>query len=74
MQGQETEKFLSYFKPCIIPQEGGVATGFKHVEAEEYQTRLFVCKGKHVVHVKEVSHPSLANNEVSTSYQYVHLH
>lgn len=54
VQGQETEKFLSYFKPCIIPQEGGVATGFKHVEAEEYQTRLFVCKGKHVVHVKEV--------------------
>ncbi|XP_073158303.1 villin-4 isoform X1 [Henckelia pumila] len=54
VQGQETEKFLSYFKPCIIPQEGGVASGFKHIEAEEHQTRLFVCKGKHVVHVKEV--------------------
>ncbi|XP_065848696.1 villin-4 [Euphorbia lathyris] len=54
VQGHETEKFLSYFKPCIIPQEGGVASGFKKVEAEEYQTRLFVCKGKHVVHVKEV--------------------
>ncbi|KAK6151424.1 hypothetical protein DH2020_014059 [Rehmannia glutinosa] len=54
IQGHETEKFLSYFKPCIIPQEGGVASGFKHAEAEEHQTRLFVCKGKHVVQVKEV--------------------
>lgn len=54
VQGHETEKFLSYFKPCIIPQEGGVASGFKHAEAEEHQTRLYVCKGKHVVHVKEV--------------------
>ncbi|GAU35238.1 hypothetical protein TSUD_205140 [Trifolium subterraneum] len=53
VQGHETEKFLSYFKPCIIPQEGGAASGFKHVEAEEHKTRLFVCKGKHVVNVKE---------------------
>ncbi|OIW19410.1 hypothetical protein TanjilG_09430 [Lupinus angustifolius] len=42
VQGHETEKFLSYFKPCIIPQEGGAASGFKHVEAEEHKTRLFV--------------------------------
>ncbi|KAK9931674.1 hypothetical protein M0R45_018943 [Rubus argutus] len=55
VQGHETAKFLSYFKPCIIPQEGGIASGFKHAEAEEHTTRLFVCKGKHVVHVKEVS-------------------
>ncbi|GER35851.1 villin [Striga asiatica] len=41
-------------QPCIIAQEGGVASGFKHVEAEEHQTRLFVCKGKHVIQVKEV--------------------
>ncbi|XP_039034286.1 villin-4-like [Hibiscus syriacus] len=54
VQGHETEKFLSYFKPCIIPQEGGVASGFKHVEEEEHKIRLFVCRGKHVVHVKEV--------------------
>ncbi|GLT97473.1 hypothetical protein SLE2022_150350 [Rubroshorea leprosula] len=54
VQCHETEKFLSYFKPCIIPQEGGVASGFKHPEAEEHKTRLFVCKGKHVVHVTEV--------------------
>ncbi|KAL9260619.1 Villin-4-like protein [Drosera capensis] len=51
VQGHETEKFLSYFKPCIIPQEGGVASGFHHPEAEEFKIRLFVCRGKHVVHV-----------------------
>ncbi|GFP82043.1 villin-4 [Phtheirospermum japonicum] len=54
VQGHESEKFLSYFKPCIIPKEGGVASGFKHVEEEKHQTRLYECKGKHVVHVKEV--------------------
>ena len=56
MQGNETEKFLSYFKPCIIPEEGGVASGFRHTEVNEreHQTRLFVCRGKHTVHVKEV--------------------
>ncbi|XP_073001746.1 villin-5-like [Typha latifolia] len=56
VQGNETEKFLSYFKPCIIPQQGGVASGFKHTEINEREhvTRLLVCKGKHVVHVKEV--------------------
>ncbi|KAG8372323.1 hypothetical protein BUALT_Bualt12G0054200 [Buddleja alternifolia] len=42
VQGHETAKFLSYFKPCIIPQQGGVASGFKHAEAEEHQTRLYV--------------------------------
>ncbi|KAJ9141342.1 hypothetical protein P3X46_031884 [Hevea brasiliensis] len=66
VQGHETEKFLSYFKPCIIPQEGGVASGFKHAEAEEHQTRLFVCKGKHVVHVKEVpfARSSLSHDDI----------
>ncbi|XP_010483240.1 PREDICTED: villin-5-like isoform X1 [Camelina sativa] len=54
VQGHETEKFLSYFKPCIIPQEGGVASGFNHVKPEEHQIRLYICKGKHVVRVKEV--------------------
>lgn len=56
IQGHETEKFLSYFKPCILPQPGGVASGFKHTEIneQEHETRLYVCKGKHVVHVKEV--------------------
>ncbi|PKU62803.1 Villin-4 [Dendrobium catenatum] len=56
VQGQETEKFLSYFKPCIIPQKGGVASGFRHDEVNscENEAQLYVCKGKHVVYVKEV--------------------
>lgn len=60
VQGHETEKFLSYFKPCIIPQEGGVASGFKHAVINEgnHDTRLFICKGKRVVHVKEASSSS----------------
>nr|CAB3471060.1 unnamed protein product [Digitaria exilis] len=55
VQGNETEKFLSSFKPCIIPEEGGVASGFRHTEINEreHKTRLFVCRGKHTVHVKE---------------------
>ncbi|XP_074572251.1 villin-5 [Curcuma longa] len=56
IQGHESEKFLSYFKPCIIPQQGGILSGFKHAEINEREhvIRLFVCRGKHVVHVKEV--------------------
>ncbi|KAK3124950.1 hypothetical protein QOZ80_7BG0597600 [Eleusine coracana subsp. coracana] len=56
VQGNETERFRSYFRPCIIPQPGGVASGFKHVEVneQEHVNRLYVCQGKHVVHVKEV--------------------
>ncbi|XP_078170694.1 villin-5-like [Carex rostrata] len=53
VQGDESEKFLSYFKPCIIPQPGGTASGFKHTEinAHELVTRLYQCKG---VRVQEV--------------------
>uniref|UniRef100_A0A0D9W924 HP domain-containing protein n=1 Tax=Leersia perrieri TaxID=77586 RepID=A0A0D9W924_9ORYZ len=56
VQGSETEKLLSYFRPCIMPQPGGVASGFNHVEVnqQDHVTRLYVCQGKHVVHVTEV--------------------
>ncbi|XP_057438079.1 villin-3 [Lotus japonicus] len=54
IQGHESDKFLSYFKPCIIPLEGGVASGFKTPEEEEFETRLYVCKGKRVVRIKQV--------------------
>lgn len=53
-QGHESDKFLSYFKPCIIPLEGGVASGFKETEEEEFQTRLYTCKGKRAVRLKQV--------------------
>ncbi|KAF8395818.1 hypothetical protein HHK36_019772 [Tetracentron sinense] len=54
LQGHESDKFLSYFKPCIIPLEGGVASGFKKPEEESFETRLYVCKGKRVVRLKQV--------------------
>ncbi|CAJ2671479.1 unnamed protein product [Trifolium pratense] len=54
IQGHESDKFLSYFKPCIIPLEGGVASGFKKPEEEVFETRLYVCKGKRVVRIKQV--------------------
>lgn len=54
LQGHESDKFLSYFKPCIIPLEGGVASGFKQPEEEEFEKRLYVCRGKRVVRLKQV--------------------
>nr|KAJ0185740.1 hypothetical protein LSAT_V11C900490640 [Lactuca sativa] len=37
-----------------MPLEGGVATGFKKPEEMEFETRLYICKGKRVVHVKQI--------------------
>ncbi|EPS59596.1 hypothetical protein M569_15209, partial [Genlisea aurea] len=65
-QGYESDKFLSYFKPCIIPLEGGIASGFKKPEEEEFETRLYVCRGKRVVRLKQVpfSRSSLNHDDV----------
>ncbi|KAH0853661.1 hypothetical protein HID58_092983 [Brassica napus] len=53
VQGQETEKFLSYFKPCIIPVEGKYSPQNGLAE-ETYPVTLLMCKGDHAVRVKEV--------------------
>ncbi|KAK7387220.1 hypothetical protein VNO78_27824 [Psophocarpus tetragonolobus] len=53
IQGQESQKFLSYFRPCLIPIEG-VFTSKQGNLNGEYQVRLYTCKGDYVVHVKEV--------------------
>ncbi|KAF3326165.1 villin-3-like protein [Carex littledalei] len=53
-QGHESDKFLSYFRPCIVPLEGGFASGFKKPEDEKFETRLYICKGKRVVRMKQV--------------------
>lgn len=37
-----------------MPLEGGVASGFKTPEEEEFETRLYICKGKRVVRLKQV--------------------
>ncbi|KAK8638855.1 hypothetical protein V6N13_137264 [Hibiscus sabdariffa] len=54
LQGHESDRFLSYFKPCIVPLEGGVASGFKKPEEDVFETRLYICKGKRVVKLKQV--------------------
>jgi hypothetical protein len=54
LQSYESDKFLSYFKPCIIPMEGGFASGFKKPEEEKFETRLYICKGKRGIRVKQV--------------------
>lgn len=53
VQGQESQKFLSYFKPCLIPIEG-VFTSKQGNLNGEYRVSLYTCKGDYVVHVKEV--------------------
>ncbi|XP_077238711.1 villin-like 1 [Tasmannia lanceolata] len=66
VQGHETEKFLSYFKPCIIPIEGVFSSDVGHPNSETYQVCLLTCKGNHVVYVREVpfSRSSLNHNDV----------
>ncbi|KAF8111225.1 hypothetical protein N665_0076s0212 [Sinapis alba] len=54
VQGQETEKFLSYFKPCIIPVEGKYSPQIGLADDETYNITLLMCKGDHAVRVKEV--------------------
>jgi len=54
VQGYESDLFLKYFNNQIRIMEGGVDTGFKHVEPEKYRPRLLHLKGKRKVRVTEV--------------------
>jgi hypothetical protein len=77
-QEHETDLFLSYFKPCIIPLEGGVASGFKKVEVGKFEPRLFIVKGRRAVRVSQVpfARSSLNHDDVfvldteSTIFQF----
>jgi len=53
VQGHESDLFLSYF-PNIRLMEGGVDSGFKHVEPEKYEPRLLHLKGKKKVRTTQV--------------------
>lgn len=66
VQGYESDRFLSYFKGSIRILEGGVETGFHHVEAEKYRARLLHLKGKKHIRVHEVplTHKSLNSGDV----------
>jgi len=54
VQGYESKGFLSIFPKGIRIQEGGVESGFHHVEAGKYRPRLLHLKGKKHVRVTEV--------------------
>jgi len=66
VQGYESDLFLGYFKNQIKILEGGVESGFKHVEPEKYNPRLLHIKGKKKVRVTEVekSYKSLNSGDV----------
>ena len=49
IQGQETEKFLSYFKPCVILIEGEFSSKSGRLDGESYKISLLICKGEHIV-------------------------
>jgi len=66
VQGFESTRFLGYFPKGIRILEGGKETGFKHVEAAKYRTRLLHIKGKKHIRVTEVplTHASLNSGDV----------
>jgi len=66
VQGFESQRFLSHFPNGLRILEGGKETGFKHVEAAKYRTRLLHIKGKKHIRVQEVplSHASLNSGDV----------
>jgi len=66
VQGHESSRFLSYFKGGVRLLDGGVETGFHHVEPEKYRSRLLHLKGKKHIRVHEVplSFKSLNSGDV----------
>jgi len=52
--GNESSLFLSYFKDNLVLLEGGIESGFKHVEPEKYAARLIHMKGKKRVRMQQV--------------------
>jgi len=46
VQGQESDKFLQLFLTNYQVLQGGIDSGFKHVEKEQFQPRLLHIKGK----------------------------
>ena len=63
---EESQKFLSYFKGGIFYLEGGVESGFKHVEPKTYEKKLYIVKGKRYPRVwtKELTANSLNEGDV----------
>lgn len=54
VEGHESAEFLSCFPKGIKTQAGGVASAFKKVDRDAYETRLFQIKGKRNVRCIQV--------------------
>lgn len=55
VEGSESDLFLSYFKGTVRYLEGGVASGFKHVETNAAKPkRLFQIKGSKNIRLRQV--------------------
>jgi len=61
-QGNESSLFLSYFKDHLVLLEGGIESGFKHVEPEKYEPRLIHMRGKKRVRMTQVELKSSSLN------------
>jgi gelsolin len=57
VMGSESPEFLKLFKPAMTIMEGGIASGFKHVEPKDYKPRLMHIKGKKENSMKVVEVP-----------------
>jgi len=68
VQGHESSLFLSYFHDHITIMEGGIDSGFNHVEPEKYQPRLLHFKGKKKVRTTQVD---LARQSLNSSDVFV---
>ncbi|KAK1306758.1 Villin-1 [Acorus calamus] len=66
IQGFETEKFLSYFRPRVIPIEGVFSSELEGLNSKSYRVSLLACKGGHVIRIREVlfSRSSLNHDDV----------
>jgi len=76
VQGHESDLFMGYFQNNIKLMEGGVDSGFKHVEPEKYRPRLLHCKGKKKIRVTEVENcgDSLNSGDVFIVDAGLHLY
>jgi len=64
VQGHESALFLSYFKKGGVQYlKGGVASGFRHVDPDDYEPALFQVKGRRNVRVTQVEMGVAAMNK-----------
>jgi hypothetical protein len=60
---EESQLFMSYFKGGVFYLEGGVESGFKHVEPKTYEKKLYIVKGKRYPRVWTVEMKADSINE-----------